>query len=211
METETRLQLKICGITKLEDARYAVAAGATHLGFIQDPRSERFIDVNKAREIIDWVYGAIPVGVFVDADVETVTRSAATTGFKMVQLHGSEPPDYCEQLDVPVIKVISILPDTSREHLQNVVDSFSGVVDWMMFDTSRSSNERKPFDWDLLKDLTFKKPFFLAGGITASNVEAALQNCNPNGIDVSSSLESSPGIKDFDRIDEFITKITDRL
>ncbi|NND71260.1 MAG: phosphoribosylanthranilate isomerase [Rhodothermales bacterium] len=211
MTDDLRLQLKICGITKLEDARYAVAAGATHLGFIQDERSERFIPTEKAKEIIEWVYGAVPVGVFVDADLDHVNASVATAGFKMVQLHGAESVSYCASLQAPIIKVLPVGPDTTANELGDLAAAYSPVVDWLMFDTSRLAKSREPFNWNILEGVHTAKPFFLAGGINAENIAAAVEKVTPDGIDVSSGLESSPGIKDFDKIDTLIGMIEERL
>ena len=87
-----RPKLKICGITNLEDARYCAGAGADFLGFIQHPASPRYVEPGTAREIIEWVYGSRPVGVFVDRPPAEVNGAVAEAGFELAQLHGDEPP-----------------------------------------------------------------------------------------------------------------------
>ncbi len=197
-------KLKVCGITRLEDARYVVAAGATHLGFIQDESSDRYISPARTREIVDWVYGAEPVGVFVDASSDDVNRISEASGFKIVQLHGTETPAYCADIELPIIKVISVTDETSVQQLQSEVDKYAGSVDWYLIDTARSSASRKAFNWKLIDDIEIPHPYFLAGGINATNLKKAITEVKPGGLDISSGLESAPGIKDFDKIDAFI-------
>lgn len=197
--------LKVCGITRLEDARYVVPLGATHLGFIQDPESPRYISPTRAREIVDWVYGAVPVGVFVNTDPTEINKISEAAGFQMVQLHGDESPDECSAVDLPVIKVISITKDTTKESLAAAASLYAEAAEFLLFDTSRAAASRTAFDWDLLLDVDLHLPYFLAGGINVENVGGALASLKPDGIDISSGLESSPGVKDFDKVDAFMT------
>lgn len=199
--------LKICGITRLEDARYCAAAGADMIGFIQHRSSPRFVDPAKIREISEWLYGPRTVGVFVDADPDEVNRIASECQFDFVQLHGSESPAYCSLLDTPVIKAVHIRDGvTTADEIRRAVGGFTGVADYILFDTGSDKargGTGLTFSWDILQGVDVPIPFFLAGGISANNVAAALASVNPAGLDVSSSVESSPGIKDFDLLGAF--------
>ena len=93
-----RTRIKICGLTRLEDARYCAAAGADYLGFVFAEESPRCVDADLARDIVGWVYGPSTVGVFKDADPDEVNRVARLVGFDLVQLHGSETPEYCRAI-----------------------------------------------------------------------------------------------------------------
>lgn len=198
--------LKICGITRLEDARYCAAAGADLLGFVQHRASPRFVDPKHVKEIIEWVYGAKPVGVFVDEDIETVNRVADMCDLAYVQLHGDESPAYCAEVDRPVIKAFRVKSETSPQQLQANAQLYSQVAEYLLLDTYHQSvhgGTGKPFDWSIVENLDLAVPYLVAGGISPSNVALALEISGPAGIDVSSSLESSPGAKNLDLLAEF--------
>ncbi len=198
--------LKICGITRLEDARYCAAAGADFLGFIQHQASPRYVDPNRAKEIIDWVYGAKAVGVFVDEDIATVNHVADQCGFAYVQLHGDESPGYCAEVDRPVIKALRVRSDSSPEQLQASAARYAPVAEYLLLDTyhpNAHGGTGNPFDWGVVENLDLGQPYFLAGGISPTNLSAALAVPGPAGVDVSSALESSPGVKDLDLLADF--------
>lgn len=207
------LKLKICGITRLEDARYCAAAGAHYLGFVQHPESPRYIRPSAAKEIIDWVYGPEAVGIFVNLTANEINTAVQEAGFSMAQLHGDEPPDVCNDVDVPVIKAMRIGAECTVADLSAFFDRYSGAADYVLLDTRVDGHwggSGTSFDWTIAKTLPHDLPVFLAGGINASNVEDAVGKVGPHGIDVSSGLESSPGTKDFAKIDTFFD-IFDRI
>lgn len=200
-------KLKICGITALEDARYCAAKGADYLGFIQYEESPRFIPHKTAREIIDWVYGPVPVGVFVNATADEVNRAAAGAGFQMVQLHGDEPAFEVASVELPVIKAIRIEPETNAATLRRRLREYEDVADYFLLDTHSNDawgGTGESFDWDVARDIASEYDVFVAGGIGAGNVAEAVKRLNPFAVDVSSSLESSPGSKDFGKVDAFM-------
>ncbi len=200
------LEIKICGITRLEDARYCAAAGADYLGFIQHPGSPRYIRTSAAKEIIDWVYGPKTVGVFVNRTAAEINAATREAGFVMAQLHGDESPDVCAAVDVPVIKVMRIASDTTSDEVAAFCDAYRDVVEYVLLDTRVDGlwgGSGETFAWDVARALGDEVPIFLAGGIRSSNVEAAVCNVGPHGLDVSSGLESSPGAKDFEKVDAF--------
>lgn len=206
------LKVKICGITTLEDARYAAGAGADFLGFVQYPGSPRYIAPKQARQIIEWVYGSEPVGVFVNEDANTINQIADEAGFNYVQLHGTEPPDICAQLERPVIKAIHVTPDATELSLRMQMDPYRDHVALFLLDTRQTGlwgGTGTPFDWPTARHLVADFPLLLAGGISAENVEEAVRIVQPLGIDLSSSVESAPGLKDFDKLQAFFDVVNE--
>ena len=205
-----KTKLKICGITRLEDARYAAAAGADYLGFIQYERSPRCVEPRRVREIVDWVYGPLPVGVFVNATADDVNRVADEAGFEMIQLHGDEPAFEARLVERPVIKALRVAPETTTDELLRTMREYEDVVEGFLLDTHSDvlrGGTGTAFDWEIARGLSERYRIFLAGGLKADNVARAIDRLRPFAVDVSSSLESAPGVKDFERIDDFITSL----
>ena len=206
MSNSRRPRLKICGITRLEDARFCAAAGADLLGFIQHRDSPRYINPDQVAEIVEWVYGPQTVGVFVNESPSVVNEVVQQCGLSYAQLHGDETPEYCREIEVPVIKAFHVRPDTTEGDLASAVGAFVGAATYALLDTHANDvrgGSGRVFDWNLLHDIKLDLPFFLAGGISRSNVSDAIETVRPFGVDVSSSLESTPGIKDIDLLTEF--------
>ncbi|NNF04262.1 MAG: phosphoribosylanthranilate isomerase [Rhodothermales bacterium] len=200
-------RLKICGITNLADARYASGVGADYLGFIQHPDSPRYVEPDFAAEIIEWLYGPAPVGVFVNRSADEVNAVCERAGFEVAQLHGDETPEECSRIDRPVIKAVRIGEDDSADEIRDRVESFAGVANAVLFDTRDDhafGGTGNTFDWSVVSDIARETRVFLAGGISAENLAEAVERVGPWGIDVSSSLEVEPGQKDFPLIDEFM-------
>lgn len=200
------MKLKVCGITRLEDARYAAAAGADYLGFLQHPASPRYVPPPVAKEIIGWTYGPQAVGVFVDADADEVNRVAEAVGFHLVQLHGEEPPEACARMNRPVIKAFRVAPGDTAAALRARMLPYDGIATYFLLDThhpAQHGGTGQVFDWAVARALAADFPVFLAGGLSAANVAEAVQTVRPAGIDLSSSLEQAPGLKDFDRMAAF--------
>lgn len=208
------VQVKICGVTRLEDARYISGLMADRIGFIFTPESKRAIEPGKAGAIIEWLGGIEPVGVFMNQELELVQQIIRQTGLKRVQLHGNEPVSYCAQLPYQITKTIPITHQTTKETLQDLVDIYAPVVDEYLFDTAIISNDYQqlggtgtPFNWNILTEVSIPKPWFLAGGISSKNIKEAWQILKPTGFDLSSSVESEPGIKSFDSLDDLFESI----
>ena len=199
-------KVKICGITRLHDARTAAAGGADFLGFIQHPDSPRYVEPSVAKEIIEWVRGPEPVGVFVNESAETVNARCAEVGFRLAQLHGHETPETCAAVEVPVIKAVSVQHDASSEQVHALVDPYLDVVDFVLLDTHHTSlwgGTGESFNWRVARELGGAVDLFLAGGISAANVAEAIDTMRPYAVDLSSSIEESPGVKDLDKLDAF--------
>lgn len=182
-------KIKICGITRLDDAQFCAHAGADFLGFIFVRESPRYIEPDRAAEIVARVHGPKFVGVFRDESVDAMREIARRVGLDFLQLHGSESDDDVRKVGVPVIKTFLVgesLPDATSS------------AQWVMFDRGGGSGRR--FDWSLLAAYGRARPFFLAGGITPENVGVAISSVRPDAIDVSSGVEHEPGIKDHDKV-----------
>jgi phosphoribosylanthranilate isomerase len=190
------MKVKICGITREEDALFAASCGADYLGFIFVEDSKRFVDADEVAKIAGAVraQGNAPqiVGVFRDAPHERIRDIARRATLDVIQLHGHEDDDEVRALGVPAIKTLHVgetLPDT-RAH---------PAASWLLFDTWNdrlSGGSGRRFDWSLLSIYERAQPFFLSGGITPDNVAAAISVVRPDGIDLASGVESAPGVKD---------------
>lgn len=205
-EPEKRTRVKICGLTTLEDARFAAGALADYLGFIFYPESPRYIDPAKAGAIINWIEGPEKIGVFVNQPLDDVNSIARQTGIDMVQLHGNESPEYCSLVERPVVKVFHVPEGKTSQELASEVSLYRENADFLLFDSKTEDKwggTGKTFNWKLLHDISEDKPFFLSGGLNAGNVKDAIQTVSPMAVDLSSGVEESPGLKDFDKLEQF--------
>ncbi len=203
-------RIKICGITRLEDARLCAAWGADYLGFIQYPESPRYVAPEVAREIIQWLYGPQTVGVFVQTPPEEINRIAAEAGFDLVQVHGDISPEACAAIERPVIRAIQVRHDASAEQLEALMEPFRDVVAYFLLDTYHTDlwgGTGESFNWRVARDLAGRYPIFLAGGIRAENVLEAIQTMRPYAIDLSSGVEEAPGIKDPALLEAFFERV----
>ncbi len=198
------IKVKICGITNKEDALYAVECGADALGFIFYEKSPRYIAPDNAKTII----AALPpfvttVGVFVNKDFNDIRDMALLTGITVVQLHGDESPSYCNLVEGKLIKAIRVKNDRSIEGLKKYdVDAF--LLD--SFDKNSFGGSGLTFDWKLAEKAKQYGKIILAGGLTPDNVEEAVKKVLPYGVDVSSGVEKKPGIKNQNKVKEFIIR-----
>ena len=185
--------VKICGITRAEDAKLAVELGASALGFVFWPGSTRYVDPERAREIVRQLPPFVSaVGVFVDQPLEDVKAVAELVGLSAVQLHGHEHPDDAARLGLRVIK--SVAGEELAAAADRWPDSVMLLVD--ASDACRPGGTGRLADWTSASKLAARRPIALAGGIRADNVEAAIRTVRPAAIDISSGVESAPGVKD---------------
>ncbi len=198
--------VKICGITNLNDAHAAVAAGADALGFNFYKLSPRYIAPENAREIINTLPDSIlTIGVFVNEGSPEAVRSIADqAGVKAVQLHGDESPDYCRVLN-SVIKSFAVSGDFDLKQLE------SYEVDAIMLDTKDNrlrGGTGRVFDWSVAQQVSRLFPkLYLAGGLSPENVTEAIEMVQPYAVDACSSLEDKPGIKNHERMRVFVSKV----
>ncbi|MBX2819459.1 MAG: phosphoribosylanthranilate isomerase [Rhodothermaceae bacterium] len=200
---ETSTKLKICGITSLADARYCAGAGVDYLGFIQYESSPRYIEPSQAKEIIGWLYGPEPVGVFVNESATSINHAVAEVGFTHAQIHGDYEPEFFNDIKAKTIKAVSIHPHTTPEDLQVHFSRYADSVDYFLLDTAKAGlwgGTGTAFNWEIAKEIVQHYPTFIAGGIDASNILQVIEALHPYAVDLASGVEESPGVKDFDKL-----------
>ncbi|HXC71464.1 MAG TPA: phosphoribosylanthranilate isomerase [Pyrinomonadaceae bacterium] len=197
--------IKICGITNIDDARAAVAAGADALGFNFYNPSPRYIPPPVAREIVEQLPSSIlTVGVFVNEDTpESVKKIAGEAGVTAFQLHGDESPAYCRELaDRYVIKTLTVSGDFDIQMVQDY------DVNAIMLDTKDillRGGTGRVFDWSVAREVNKVVPkLFLAGGLSPENITEAIELVQPYAVDACSALEDRPGIKNHERMRAFV-------
>lgn len=192
--------VKICGITRLEDAQAAVAAGANALGFVFWPKSPRRVSVETARAIVSTLPPSVTaIGVFVDQPADEVTAIAAEVGLGAVQLHGNESAPYVQSMTRPVVKAVALKEDGGGT---SGVDSWPSDVTVLLdvHDPVKRGGTGRTIDWNAASAVAKRRDIILAGGLTPENVGEAIARVRPYGIDVSSGVEEKPGIKDHKRL-----------
>lgn len=209
--------IKICGLKTPEAVLRAVERGATHIGFIFFEKSPRNIEPDVAGKLADLVRGCVKVvAVTVDADDETLEEIVALLKPDILQLHGSESPErilYLKALfGLPVMKVFSV---RDADDLKKV-DAYEGVADSFLFDAKAPKGSELPggngvsFDWSLMDSLDDHIDYMLSGGLDKDNVRTAVLMTGARGIDVSSGVESEPGVKDLALLDQFFDAVPDK-
>lgn len=208
------LDIKICGLKTEEAIDHAVALGATHVGFIFFSKSPRHIEPADAGRLADRVRGrAKIVSVSVDADNDDLDEIVDLIRPDILQLHGKESPDRVLTIKavtgLPVWKALSISePDDLRR-----IDAYDGIANRFLLDAKPPKNSELPggngvsFDWRLLSGLDDSVDYMLSGGLNKDNIGEALRMARPRGIDTSSGVESSPGVKDLKMMDEFFEAV----
>ena len=199
--------LKCCGFTQKEDVDYAIFLGIRCLGFIFYPKSPRCVTPDHARVLTQNLPPFVTtVGVFVNQSAEFICYTLQKVGLSCIQLHGEESPEFCDQFSFPVIKAfrIAVRQDLSAIPLYDVA---AILLDSKV--SSQYGGTGQAFDWNLAKEaktLT-KKPIILSGGIKIETVRQAVKDVSPYAIDVASGVESSPGKKDFQKMQKFIQEL----
>ena len=186
-------RVKVCGICRAEDAQLAVTLGASAIGFIFWPSSPRAISPLRARAIVDALPASVTtVGVFVNAGRDEIEAAADEANLQAVQLHGDETPDLARSLSRRVIKAIPLTGDIDER-----VNEWPGTMLLLdAHDAARRGGTGRVVDWDRAAAIARTHDIILAGGLGPGNVADAVARVRPAGIDVSSGVESSPGIKD---------------
>ncbi|MEP7370731.1 MAG: phosphoribosylanthranilate isomerase [Nitrosospira sp.] len=197
------IRVKICGITRVEDALMAVNLGANAIGLVFWSQSARYVAPATAREII----AALPpfisaVGVYVNPDTEWVKETSSTAGLNLLQFHGDESPDFCQKFSLPYIKAVGVRAGID---LLQYATRYTGARG-LLLDTyvkGEPGGTGHVFDWRLIpRDLPL--PLILSGGLHAANVTEAIRQAHPWAVDVSSGVEAAKGIKDAEKIAAFM-------
>lgn len=213
------LRVKICGITQPEQGRAIALMGATALGFICAPSSPRYVTPQQIAAIVtqlptqpltgQWVCDRI--GVFVDAPLETIEQTVTIGQLNSVQLHGQETPAYCQQLRqrLPQVELIKALRVKSTAAL-NEAKAYEAWVDALLLDAyhpTLAGGTGQTLDWQALQQFRPAIPWLLAGGLTPDNILEALSQLHPDGIDLSSGVEHSPGNKNLERVQQLFLQL----
>ena len=205
------IQVKICGINSVESADAAVRAGADFTGLVFHPKSARALNMEQARALSDRMKGRTRiVALMVEPDDAALKAVVATAKPDFIQLHGKESvariSDIRSMTGLPVIKVLSVAEASDLA----AASQYEAVADMLMFDAKAPENATREgghgvaFDWQLLNGRTFSRPWLLAGGLNAENVARAVSISGAPGVDVSSGVETSPGVKNPEMIRTFI-------
>jgi len=197
------IHVKICGITSFNDAIMAANYGASALGFIFYEKSPRYINPEILKTWISNVPSSVKkVGVFVNKDVDKVNKIAEELSLDMVQLHGNEFPEYCNQMIRPVIKVFRV----NNKFDSIMLNNYQAAT--FLFDTYNKESHGgtgESFDWQSILQLNTEIPVILSGGLNADNVLEGIEVVKPSAVDVNSGVEASPGKKDEEKIKNLFT------
>lgn len=205
--------VKICGITNSTDALNAITAGATYLGLIFVHSSARKVDEVAAADILQATAGrARTVAVFKNSSLDEIKRIASIHKFDFIQLHGSESPDFCRTLQMPVIKVIELQAGSKAADLERLIDSYKSCS-YILFDKPKDLDFSEWLDQaiELVESLNVSRPYFFAGGLNHTNVRRVLNRVNPYALDVASGVEAAPGLKAMDKMIAFCDAVKDSL
>jgi phosphoribosylanthranilate isomerase len=208
------LDIKICGLKTDEAMAAALAGGASHVGFIFFAKSPRYVEPAEAGRLRQAAIGkAKAVAVTVDADDAFLDEIVAKMRPDMLQLHGAETPERVAAVKarygLPVMKVFSVSEAADLERIK----PFVGIADRVMFDAKPPKGSQLPggngvaFDWRILAGLDAGLDYMLSGGLNAANIGDALRSANPPAIDISSGVESAPGVKDPALIEQFFRAV----
>lgn len=206
------MMIKVCGMRDAENIREVDALGINLMGFIFWPKSSRFVSERPA-----YLPSKVKrVGVFVDEDIETIRRIADEYALDYIQLHGHESPNYITQLTSHLspatsIKIIKAISVSGRDDI-TTYKTYEGLVDYFLFDTKCPSvgGSGQQFDWSVLSAYDGETPYLLSGGIGPDDAECLTSHLSPLnsklcvGIDLNSRFEIAPGLKDIDKLKEFI-------
>lgn len=201
-----RTRVKICGLTREQDIRAAVDAGADAIGLVFYAPSPRYVATELAAQLAKSVPPFVTVvGLFVDAQAAAIEDVMSKVRLDLLQFHGDEPAPFCEQFSRPYIKALRVASDTDIESLAGQYGSAQGLL----LDTYRAGKPGgtgEVFDWHLVPQ-QLSLPVILAGGLTAGNVAQAIRQVKPYAVDVSGGVEQDKGIKDAGKIRAFMNEV----
>jgi phosphoribosylanthranilate isomerase len=200
--------IKICGLTRVQDALFAARSGAHAIGLVMYRNSPRFVEHRQARQIVDALPPFVmPVALMVDptpADVEKVIDKVKPA---LLQFHGDETPDFCSSFSLPYIKAVRVGPEVDLLQYARLYAGAKGLLLDAFVDGTQGGTGAT-FDWELIPS-ELPLPLILAGGLNPHNVTEAVQRVRPWAVDVSSGVESEKGIKDVAKIAAFIRGVKD--
>ena len=194
-------RVKICGLTRPQDVDAAVTAGADAVGFVFTQRSKRYVAPERAVELAARVPAFVSrVGLFMDAEAGFVERVLKEVPLTLLQFHGLETPAYCRRFGRPYVKALGMADPEKLQHVDEYADAAAILLD--SHPPGEPGGTGRTFSWDRIP--TLSRPLVLAGGLNPSNVAAAVCTVRPWAVDVSSGVETEPGVKCADKMKEFI-------
>lgn len=197
------VRVKICGLTRREDVAAAVDAGADALGFVFTPRSRRFLELPEAHELVSAVPAFIArVGLFMDQDEDEVRRVLDAVPLSLLQFHGNETGQFCRQFGLPYMKALAMGSGGRAEGVEAYSDAAALLLD--SHEPGAPGGTGRAFDWNRIPELP--RPLVLAGGLGPRNVHRAVRQVRPWAVDVSSGVETEPGVKSARKMNEFISE-----
>lgn len=203
-EQDMRVNIKICGLTRDKDVRAAIVAGADALGFVFTSSPRQISTDTAIRLISDVPQGVLRVGLFLDQDRSEIDRVVNSVPLDVLQFHGSETGQECSVFGLPWLKAVAM---ENAESAKQAERDYPGAMGLLLdsHTTGKRGGSGKVFDWSLSRSLS--KPVWLAGGLNAGNVAQAIRSVRPFAVDVSSGVETAPGIKDATLISSFIKAV----
>ncbi|HNU67003.1 MAG TPA: phosphoribosylanthranilate isomerase [Methylotenera sp.] len=201
-----RTRVKICGITRLEDALVAVDLGVDALGLVFYAPSPRNVTIATAADVARQIPAFVSVvGLFVNAEPSFVEEVIANVGLSLLQFHGDETPEDCERFGLPYIKAIRVKADTNLvQYARDFTSAKALLLD--TYTEGVAGGTGQMFDWNLIPS-ALPKPVILAGGLQANNVAQAIWQVKPYAVDVSGGVEATKGIKDAQKIAAFMQQV----
>lgn len=200
-----RTRVKICGITRRQDAEFAVEMGVDAIGLVFYEPSPRAVTIAQAQEIVAKLPPFVSVvALFVDADAQFVNECLKCVDIDILQFHGNETADYCEQFKKPYMKAIRMQENTQLDLLAERYGSAAALL-LDSYQVGVPGGTGRTFDWSMITNVN--KPIILAGGITVENVAMAIEQVQPYAIDVSGGVELAKGIKDNQKIRTFMQEV----
>ena len=213
---ETKTLVKICGITSIEQAVQVAELGTNAIGIISVNESPRYISPKKKKEIFKTLKDLYPnidrVSVVKDSPIDSIIKGfLGEPNENIIQLHGDEDIDYCQKLKqkVPNIFLWKAFRIKNKEDLDKI-KPYENFVDAILLDSWNEETyggSGKRIEQKYLEDISFSKPWWIAGGVSTEWIDVIQKNIKPNGIDISSSIETAPGIKDLEKTKQIITEI----
>lgn len=202
-----RTRVKICGITRIEDALEAVKQGADAIGLVFYTQSPRYVTPEQAAAIASKIPAFVSiVGLFVDADAAEIKQVLSKVRLDLLQFHGDEPPAQCRQFSIPYMKAVRVKTDTNLvQYAAEYADAKALLLD--AFAEGVPGGTGQVFDWTLIPQ-NLALPVVLAGGLNAENVGQAISHVKPYAVDVSGGVEVSKGIKDAAKIAAFMQGVS---
>lgn len=201
-----KIHIKICGITRSEDAKAAAQLGANALGLVFYPQSPRAVSISQAHAITKVTPPLVQlVGLFVNPSVEDVEQVLKEIPLNLLQFHGEETPAFCEQFHRPYIKALHIKENVDLNEQIATYQQARGIL-LDTFNPNLKGGTGETFDWTKIPQ-HLEKPLILAGGLNAENIKQAILQVKPSAVDVSGGVEESKGIKSFSKMQAFIQQI----